>query len=222
MTGDLLAIWQGLLSAIGSCLQGTWHVPLHRWPLLLTERVIDAGDEDGTTEFMRKAADVLVDLLEDNDLDLVPSKPAQKAQETETPSGNYSSFGKTNGELKLHIVSEMWRIVYVTFPETNLRRAGERLLSCLMKMEDELVDSNDDARLLWVSLCVKALAVCDVDGMKMFWGFEAGGCEWDWTEDIRNLVWRTSAEKWSEDGCNWEGAAVLLAVPFTCVGIPSV
>lgn len=187
----------------------------HREWAVLTEHAIDAGDEDSMTEFTRRAADVLVDILEDTDLDLVCSKPVQKADAEVDDS--LTVFGRTNGELKLHIVSEMWRIAYATLPETNLRRAGERLLSCLMKIEDELVESNDNARLIWVSLCVKALAVCDMDAMKMFWGFEAGGCEWDWTEEVRNMVWRTSVEKWSDDGCNWEGAAVLLAVPFTCV-----
>ncbi|KXN87618.1 hypothetical protein AN958_08399 [Leucoagaricus sp. SymC.cos] len=138
MAGDLLLVWQGLLVACAGSLQ-------------------DSGDEESTMEFTRKAADVLVNLLEDVDLDLI----------------------------------------------------------CLIKIEDELVESNDDVRLLWVSLCVKAFTVCDVDAMKMFWGFEEGGCEWDWTEEVRNSVWRTSIGKWSEGDCGWEGAAVLLAVPFT-------
>ncbi|KAF9453095.1 hypothetical protein P691DRAFT_801947 [Macrolepiota fuliginosa MF-IS2] len=194
MASDLMMVWQGLLSACGGCLQ-------------------DAGDDDSMMELARKAADVLVDILEDASLDLVCSKPAQNTDAV--ADDGFNVHGKTNGELKLCVVSEMWRIAYMTFPETNLRRAGERLLRCLMKIEDELVESNDNARVLWVSLCIKALAVCDVDAMKMFWGFEAGGCEWDWSEEVRNIVWRTSVEKWSEDGCSWEGAAVLLAVPFT-------
>jgi hypothetical protein len=186
-------------------------------PCVLTEHAIDAEDEESTMEFTRKAADVLVNLLEDADLDLMSSKPAQKAPQAVPIPGVFILLGKTNSELKLQIVSEMWRITHATLPETNLRRAGERLLSCLMKIEDELVESNEDARLRWVSLCVQTLAVCDVDALKMFWGFEAGGCEWDWTEEVRNIVWRTSIEKWSDGGCSWEGAVVLLAVPFTCV-----
>jgi hypothetical protein len=219
MACDLLLVWQGLLSAVAGSLQGAANNEL---PFgvrsLLTEGAIDAGDEENTMEFTRKAADILVNLLEDADLDLMSSNPTQTTpREVESVPGIFTLCGKTNGELKLQIVSEMWRITQITFQETNLRRAGERLLSCLMKTEDELVESNGDARLLWVSLCVKALTICDVDAVKMFWGFEAGGCEWDWTDEVRNMVWRTSIEKWSESDCNWEGAAVLLAVPFTCV-----
>ncbi|KAF5360725.1 hypothetical protein D9756_004653 [Leucocoprinus leucothites] len=196
MACDLLLVWQGLLGAVASVLQ-------------------DAGDdEESAMEFTRKAADVLVDLLVDSDLDLMSSKPAQITPEAPVP-GVFALSGKTNGELKLQIVSEMWRITHMVFHETNLRRAGERLLSCLMKVEDELVESNNDARQLWVSLCVKTLSVCDVDAMKMFWGIEEGGCEWDWTEEVRAVVWRIFIEKWSEGDCNWEGAAVLLGEPFT-------
>lgn len=169
-------------------------------------------------EFARRAADVLVGILEDTDLVLVCCKSTHKTQDCELATApSYATLRNMNGELKLQIVSEMWRVARVTFPETNLRRAGERLLSCLMKIEDELVDSNHDARLLWVALCVKALAVCDVDAVKTFWGFEAARSEWDWTEEVRNIVWRASIESWCNEGCSWEGAAVLLAVPFTCV-----
>jgi len=178
---------------------------------LLTE---DADDEEESAMGLtRKAVDVLVGLLEDTDLDLVVSK--QDTQDVPAP-GVFALSGKTNGELKLEIVYEMWRIMHEVFQEVNLRRAGERLLSCLMKIEDELVESNDEARQLWVSLCVKALTVCDVDAIKMFWGFERGW-DWDWTEEVRNTVWRASIEKWSDGDCNWEGATVLLAVPFACV-----
>jgi hypothetical protein len=147
----------------------------------------------------------------------VSNQTGQKVQGVGPQTQGPSSSGKTNGELKLYVVSEMWRLIRITFPESALQRAGERLLSCLTQMEDDLVESNDDARSLWVSLCVKALAVCEVDAMKMFWGFEAGLCGWDWTEDIRKFVWRTSAEKWVEDSCDWEGATVLLAAPFAYV-----
>jgi len=183
---------------------------------LLTEAADD--EEESAMGFTRKAVDVLVGLLEDTDLDLVVSKPAQDIQDVPAP-GVFALSGKTNGELKLEIVCEMWRIKCEVFQEANLRRAGERLLSCLMKIEDELVESNDEARQLWVSLCVKALTVCDVDAIKMFWGFERGW-DWDWTEEVRNTVWRSSIEKWSDGNCNWEGAAVLLAVPFVCVILP--
>ena len=216
MACDLLLIWEGLLTAVVIILQGRLKhaISLSVLACSLTEDVDD--EEESVIGFARKVADILVGLLEDSDLDLVPSKPVQDLQEG-SALGVFTLSGKTNGELKLQIVCEMWRVTHVVFQETNLRRAGERLLSCLMKIEDELVESSSEARELWVSLCVKALMVCDVDAVKMFWGFERGGWEWDWTEEVRNTVWRASIEKWSDGGCSWEGAAVLLAVPFTYV-----
>jgi hypothetical protein len=63
------------------------------------------------------------------------------------------------------------------------------------------------------------MVVCEVDDLRRFWQYTAEPGvkkgKWNWTTDVRSLVWKLFVEKWKEDGKgSWEGGVVLLGVPF--------
>jgi hypothetical protein len=68
------------------------------------------------------------------------------------------------------------------------------------------------------------LSICDTSAVRAFWGYEEeggtmsglGGKGFKWTQDFTYAaVWRTSVELWKNGEGHWEGAVVLLGVPFT-------
>jgi hypothetical protein len=122
------------------------------------------------------------------------------------------------------------------FPQVTLVPAAETLLACLIKNQASLLpedarmdgvfasDSGESARNKWVSLCVNVLGACDVSAVRAFWEYEEGGSMggfrdkgFEWTPDFTNAVWRTVVQQWRDGEFHWEGAVVLLGVPFTYV-----
>ena len=73
------------------------------------------------------------------------------------------------------------------FPQGPLAPAAEALLTSLIKNEASLLPENARFR---------------DKGFK-------------WTQDLKNAVWKTSVERWRDGEGHWEGAVVLLGVPFT-------
>ena len=120
------------------------------------------------------------------------------------------------------------------FPHATLAAAAEKLLTCLILVEEVLLPANakldglssddtdvgEQARNAWVKLCVDLLSVCDVDAMRTFWECEEDGMQlraWIWSKDFTCAVWRTFVEKWREVEGSWDGGVILLGVPFTYV-----
>ena len=79
----------------------------------------------------------------------------------------------------------------------------------------------------WTILCVDVLVKCNPEAVKAFWGYvnNEGERDWEWGWDAieRAEVWRWFVDRWlgawenSEVGVGWEGAVVLLGVPFLYV-----
>lgn len=136
----------------------------------------------------------------------------------------------------MRVVHRMWSTICDVFPANTLRECAESLLANLMKNENMLIrgtgtttlvaddEGIEQARTAWVALCVDVLLLCDADTMKMFWACEedmaaavaAGRHYPDWSHHWTNAVWKTCSEKWIEGEGTYEGAIVLLGVPFTC------
>lgn len=183
----------------------------------------------------------LVGALEDPELDFVPTRAPVTAP---GPADNIPSSDDsvpeckgtthcTNAELRLVVVNGLWQTMRTIFPQVALIPAAEALLTCLIKMEALLVpenarldgvfdDSGESTRNIWVSLCASVLGVCGAGALRAFWGFKEGGAisgtrekPFKWTQDFTNAVWRSSVEQWRDGEGHWEGAVVLLGVPFT-------
>lgn len=168
-----------------------------------------------------RAAEILVGLLEDPELDLTARSPpppdlitTSPVRSTPGPSTRASSTippSRSNAYLRLSVVRTLWRTTRTAIPHRALGAAGERLLACLVQHEDTLVCATDEARAEWALLCVQVLLVCESNALRAFWASAGTG----WEPEVRCLVWKTFVEQWTEDGeGGWEGAAVLLGVPF--------
>lgn len=136
----------------------------------------------------------------------------------------------------MRVVHRMWSTLRDVFPANTLRECAESLLANLMKNENMLIrgtgtttlvaddEGIEQARVAWVALCVDALLLCDADTLRMFWVCEedmaaavaAGRHYPDWSRYWTGAVWKTCSEKWIEGEGSYEGAVVLLGVPFTC------
>ena len=182
----------------------------------------------------------LAEALEDPKLDLTSEQISAmaSAQAAPVPFPNSDDFitesnggtHSTSAELRLVVVDGLWQTMRTIFPQGPLVPAAEALLACLIKNEASLVpenarmdgvfesDSGELTRNKWISLCVSVLAVCDASALRAFWGYEGDEARekgFKWTQDFTNAVWRTSVEQWRDGEGHWEGAVVLLGVPFT-------
>ena len=134
----------------------------------------------------------------------------------------------TNGGLKLKIVRDLWVTVRTVVPHSLLASASEKLLLCLIRNEDNLLDGgdvldfdvgSDDAALkLWAQLCAELVASCDIDVMKAFWGHESSAelelGRWN-RASSKMAVWRVFVELWQDESvCTWESCVILLSIPF--------
>ena len=203
--------------------------------------VTETGDDDATAAFGLLAVKYLVDALEDLKLDFSP-KPVQATASVPVdniPSSDdlvpiYHGTACTNAELRLVIVNGLWQTMRTIFPQGPLAPAAEALLTSLIKNEASLlpenarldgvfeIDSGEPTRNKWVSLCVSVLSICDASAVRAFWGYEEGGTMggfrdkgFKWTQHLKNAVWKTFVEQWRDGEGHWEGAVVLLGVPFT-------
>lgn len=164
-----------------------------------------------------RIVDILLDILQDPDLDVTPKSEDKKP---DVGSGRVKSAKLSNHALKLRIVRRLWSSTRTIFPHGSLSSAGERLVTYIMKNEDEFTDSGESSRTEWAAMCTEILVICDLDLLKAFWGHKIErnwhNWVWGWPGPIRGAVWKCFAEKWAEDGEGvWEGVVILLAIPFT-------
>jgi hypothetical protein len=219
-------------------------VSLFNLVLIIIDAIVsETGDDDATAAFGLLAVRYLVDALEDPNLGFGPKRvQATTPVSVNTIPSSDVVFPKSNGsacinaDLRLVIVNRLWQTMRTIFPQVPLVPAAEALLASLIKNEVSLLpedasmdgvfesDSGESTRNKWVSLCVSVLSICDVSVVRAFWGYEEGstmsGFEdkgFKWTQDLKNAVWRTTVEQWRDGEGHWEGAAVLLGVPFTYV-----
>ena len=150
---------------------------------------------------------------------------------------NGTTTSTFSNSVKLALIRRLWQASRRLIPHALLITSGapERLLACLMKSEEDLTSSSSlfylaedeeagQAREHWASLCVGVIMACNPDALRAFWGYvnSEGEREWEWGWDWRerSMVWRWFVEQWvgfgeqGEIGAGWEGAVVLLGVPF--------
>lgn len=205
----------------------------------------ETGDDDATAAFGLLAVNYLVDALEDPKLDFGPKRVEAKTSvsvDTTIPSSDepvpiLNGTTCTNAELRLVVVNRLWQTMRTIFPQVTLVPAAETLLITLIKNEASLLpenarldgvffesDSGESTRNKWVSLCVSVLSICDASAVRVFLGYDEGGGTmsglrgekgFKWTKEFQNAVWRTAVEQWRDGEGHWEGAVVLLGVPFT-------
>ena len=205
----------------------------------------ETGDDDATAAFGLLAVNYLVDALEDPKLDFGPKRVEAKTSvsvDTTIPSSDepvpiLNGTTCTNAELRLVVVNRLWQTMRTIFPQVTLVPAAETLLITLIKNEASLLpenarldgvffesDSGESTRNKWVSLCVSVLSICDASAVQVFLGYDEGGGTmsglrgekgFKWTKEFQNAVWRTAVEQWRDGEGHWEGAVVLLGVPFT-------
>lgn len=105
------------------------------------------------------------------------------------------------------------------FPNDLLHAGGAKLLECLVEDESDLVwetDSPDTARGEWAKLCSETLVVCDVEELEKFWARRSQSyAAMTHEPGVRSLVWGRFVDTWTADReASWEGATVLLGIPF--------
>ena len=191
----------------------------------------------------------LVDALEDPKLDFTAKRVMAKtsAPVDIVPSsddfvpGCKGTTQCTNTELRLVIVKRLWQTMRTIFPHSPLVPAAEVLLTCLIRNEATLLPENarmdgvfdtgsgESVRNKWISLCVSVLGMFDGSALRAFWGYEEGSVMsgvrvqgFKWTQDFTHAVWRAIVELWRDEELPWEGAVVLLGVPFTYVSLACV
>ena len=207
---------------------------------IIDATVSETGDDDATAAFGLLAVKYLVDALEDPKLDFSPKRVQATTSVDATPSSDdpvLKSIGTacTNAKLRLVVVNRLWQTMRTIFPQMTLVPAAEALIISLIKNEASLLpenvrmdgvyfesDSGESTRNKWVSLCVSVLSICDASAVRTFLGYEEGGTMsglrdkgFKWTQDLKYAVWRTTVEHWKDGEGHWEGAVVLLGVPFT-------
>lgn len=178
----------------------------------------------------------LVDAIDDQKIDCTPEQvPVTRVEAIPNADAlTLKCQDRKNAQLRLVVVKRLWQTMRTIFPQAPLVPAAEALFSCLVNNEASLLlenvrmegviesDSGESTRDKWVSLCVSVLSVCDVSAVRRFWGYDEGGAmsglrdkALKWTQDFTNAVWRSTVEQWRDGECHWEGAVVLLGVPFT-------
>ncbi|KAF8630008.1 hypothetical protein AX15_003157 [Amanita polypyramis BW_CC] len=227
---------------------------LDPWDALIKANVgysQDAGDDAATIACTVRAADILIDIIQDQNIDLTPkvsvSSSSVKAPEMDSDTlpiilssdpvqEDWTSIIRsTNGGLKLKLVRDLWATVRTVVPHSLLASASEKLLLGLIRNEDDLVgggdvldfdsESDDTAFKLWAQLCAELITSCDIDIMKAFWGHE-NNAELElgkWNRALNKMaVWRVFVELWKdESSCPWESSVVLLIAPFMNADIES-
>ncbi|KIN99598.1 hypothetical protein M404DRAFT_1004540 [Pisolithus tinctorius Marx 270] len=201
---EITGIWEGLMKANVAFL-------------------LDADDHNGIVNFGTRAANLLADILGDHTLNFTSA--AGVPSPTLSTPGAYYRYARrlersspSNASIKLQIVRELWAIMRTTFPNNLLHNGGAKILECLVEDEEVLTEqaTTDNARTEWAYLCAETLVVCDVDELRKFWARRARSVAlMPYEAGVQNLVWRRFVEKWREDAeSSWEGAVVLLGVPF--------
>ena len=137
--------------------------------------------------------------------------------------------------IKLAVLRQLWSSMSSIFSQTALCGAANRILSALFKKEETLFTSSPDLvqpgqslprearepiRTEWAILCARLASVGPSAFSKTIWRGCRGQMSWKWDDEERALVWRSYARSWREGQCDWEGATVILGLPFECVLFP--
>ncbi|KAF9221622.1 hypothetical protein BS17DRAFT_711232 [Gyrodon lividus] len=229
---ELIDIWRSALA----CLQmsddcATPPEVIATWEGVMKANVavlLDADDHDGIVDFAAQAAGILAEILRDSQLDLTtkagPPSPRMGASPVSSGSGQRSKKAahiqtRSNSAMKLCIARELWTSMRTTFPNNLLHAGGAKLLECLIEDESDLVwetDNPDDARKEWAKLCAETLVICDIDQLRKFWAKRSRSyAMMTYESGVQSLVWGSFIETWKADTeGSWEGATVLLGVPF--------
>lgn len=184
---------------------------------------VDAYEEAGIECFAVRAAEILVDILRDSQLNLTtkagpPPKELTSSSPMKTTRMTPSSL--PNNVLKLSLVHDLWTATVNNVPQAYLAKAAERLLATLTDSEPELVwDSEsptDDARQHWAGLCAKVVLVGDSDELKHFWFRQESESGWLRNIELRTSVWTCFLQKWTQASAwpNWQDGVLLLGLPF--------
>jgi len=226
---EILDIWNGLLTANVAVLQGN---NLHTSNIYLADLIwndsLDAGDDNGTSRFAVRTVEILIEILQDSELDFtqttsteIPTSPVKGFKSSPRRSQSKAPPPRSNATLKLSVIRDLWSTTRTAIPHNLLSVAGQKFIAMLTQNDSELVpeiDPEDDARKQWSLLCAEVLVVCDLGELRSFWGSSADEGKQqvqNWTLGMTNVVWGSFIEGWRQDGGeSWEGAAVLLSVPF--------
>jgi len=115
------------------------------------------------------------------------------------------------------------------FSQTALCWAANRLLSSIFKNEDTLFtpspdqvpsgealsrEAHETIRTEWAHFCARLASVGPPMFSRVLWRGCRGEMSWRWDDEERALIWRSYARSWREGQCDWEGATVILTLPF--------
>lgn len=219
---EITGMWEGLMKANVAYLQGMYS--LLSFPSLSLTIASESDDHDGILAFGARSAGLLADILCNQTYHFVPSSPAGVLSPSSlSPAGRIrrSQQQCSNISIKLKMVNELWGIMRSVFPNDLLHAGSAKILEGLMEDEERLTELDDinDARTHWAYLCAETLLVCDIDELVKFWARRARSFTMmPYEAGVQSLVWRCFVEKWKADAeGTWEGAVVLLGVPFEWV-----
>ncbi|KAI0322414.1 hypothetical protein OF83DRAFT_803492 [Amylostereum chailletii] len=198
------------------------------WNGLLTCGIATSQDDDDTLVVAQRVVTILTDMLGDSTLILIQTPETPQAQDPLGEDQNTfakaqaraSSPWRSNAAVKLSVARELWGPAARIIPDEELGTIAKSFIDFLIEKESELVweeDSPHDAREQWSLLCAEVLLHCSPTWLQSFWGIRgaSSACSWDWTPDMRGLVWRTFSGRWRELATSkWEIALQLLGVPF--------
>ncbi|TFK23397.1 hypothetical protein FA15DRAFT_757255 [Coprinopsis marcescibilis] len=237
---SLLKSWKSVLSAVE--LTDTVEIPtdvLQTWESLIISSVGLVQDDRGdTTALASRVVNVLVDVLTDPELEFT-FKPPTSLTPKEQELAAMRVF--TNCEYKVAIVKKLWSSVKTAFPRGDLGGAASQLLRSLLdnrgvlsaprKKKVRTLSGTNNVNSIapmgaWAKLCATLIVDCGngeneaADVMKTFWGIGLDDAEskairtaWE-NDEMKSSVWKTCVTVWTREQGNWEGGAVLLAVPF--------
>ncbi|KAF5330272.1 hypothetical protein D9758_014454 [Tetrapyrgos nigripes] len=119
---------------------------------------------------------------------------------------------------RLNMMRSLWAYAKNALDNDSLDMYAEKLLASLMKNEEEWTEVEGVARAQWAMFCAELSVSCEPDSLKAFWGYQvivdAHPWVWTWTKEARSVVWSKFVKVWSSKCASWEGALVLLSVPF--------
>ncbi|KAI0349585.1 hypothetical protein OH77DRAFT_1440337 [Trametes cingulata] len=241
MWDEFLAVWKDAVSVLR--LQwGSEEVPglqseiREIWFNLLKSHaapLLDAEDHDGLMELVKRARDVLIEVLDEDSFDFTMRKeelgeeiPTSPVKPTSSRKGKASDEplpeSRWNYAVKLFLVRDLFTITRAVFPEDVFAYLAESVLKHLNSNEEALVGDvqcSDEVREQWSSLCAEAALTCDIGVLQAFWSNKLGKPgngqrDSDWDVDVRIAVWQAFLDRWEDSKRSWEAAIVLLSVPF--------
>ena len=178
------------------------------------------GDEEALPDFAKAIINKLCTFLEDASLSFIvdpPDHESASSQEQDSSIAHQLNDARINSNafFKFSVVHDLWNLACKVIPHSDLSKASEKILSCLVKCGSELADNADKARNEWAAFCTDVLLL-DADGMEAFWESRSGSDE-DEILKPRSIaaLWRSCAKRWkAEVNATWESSVFLLGLPF--------